>query len=107
MRVYIGPYNAPRSSEEREEEVRIDGWDLWNLDQTLAKIIYPALVSFKEKLNTYPSDLTLEEWEANIDKMIFSFNQIATDDIYLTGKDENEIQEGLDLFAKYFRALWN
>src|SRR5215469_11875733 len=54
MIVDIGPYRHkkwwnPWSWGKRRSNVHIDNWDTWNLDHTLALIIYPALVKVKEQ----------------------------------------------------------
>lgn len=58
-----------------------------------------------------------KEWEEILDKMILSFEYVVREsddrnyDCYSSKEkmDEHEqkIQEGLDLFAKYFRCLWD
>lgn len=50
MRVYIGPYGKGA----RIESVKIDDYDVWSLDNTLAKIIHPALILLKEKKHGSP-----------------------------------------------------
>ena len=101
---------------ERELSVVIEDHDMWNLDHTLSLVIHPSLLKFKEKLNGHPSHVTLEEWEIILDKMIWSFGQIVNwneeEPDYLHSKEEYDayhakIQEGLDLFGKYFRNLWD
>lgn len=85
------------------------GWDdseVWNLDFTLAKIIAPRLRRFKETKDGWnPSDMTVEEWETALDKMIAAFEYFGDDSRWLT-ENESKHQEGLDLFAKYFSRLW-
>ena len=75
----------------------------------MAKDITMALKSFKKcNINSYPADLDyIEEWHNIIDKMIYSFEIIANDDIVTQMNRKKEIQEGLDLFAKYFMDLWD
>jgi hypothetical protein len=51
-------------------------------------------------------DLT-QHWKHLIDKMIWSMEIIASDDCIWTKKDHGRIQEGLSLFAKHFRDLWD
>lgn len=46
MKVDIGRYPKD-DSKERKVNVKIDKWDNWNLDHTLALILYPALLDFK------------------------------------------------------------
>jgi hypothetical protein len=40
-----------------------------------------------------------------MDKMIWSFEKIIKDDDKII--NDPKIQEGLDLFGKYYRALWD
>lgn len=101
MKVKIGKYPTDYA-DERKIKIQIDRWDTWSLDHTLALIIHPALVQFKNNNNGHPSDMTGEEWDQIIDKMISAFAEILDEDISFTEKG----QEGLELFGKYFRHLW-
>lgn len=95
---------------------RVRGWDnsdTWSLDWTMAKFILPRLKLFKEVNNGHPSELTEEEWDATIDKMIFAMAAVADgswnyhdEDIEETRAHWDKVQEGLELFGKYFRDLW-
>jgi len=89
---------------------KIKNSDLWGLHDTLAKIILPYLIAFKKiNTNTYTGK-SHKEWHKVIDKMIFAMKWIATDDKRIelpTDKQEKEIQEGCELFGKYFRDLWD
>lgn len=96
--------------------------ELWNLDITIALFVYPRLVKFREDAHTFPGNMTFKEWQEILDKMILAFRRIIEDDCgydlktggeYL-GYDNNEyqkiqeeIKEGLELFGKYLRSLWN
>ena len=179
MKVKIGKF-PKKSSGKRKINVEIDNYDTWNLDHTLALIIYPALLQLKATKQGVPSEfgdvggeshgmqdsfdfyeeshedawkLGLERWDETLDKMIWSFEQLLKgdyDDQYhhgeaeydwvksdktypnpITGKvedtfqmvdknptehwydsvghmkHEERIQEGLELFGKYFRSLWD
>ena len=165
----------------RKISVEIESFDTWNLDHTLAKIIYPALIQLRDTKHGIPGDFVnnvggedysdqdsfdfykethkesweeaAKKWDDVLDKMIWSFEQLAnqdyddqyhhgdakfdwvkTDKLYpnpITGKmeatyqmidknpdehwydhvghkmHEDRIQEGLELFGKYFCALWD
>jgi hypothetical protein len=182
MKINIGKF-PKNSSGTRKIKVQIDNYDTWNLDCTLALIIYPALLQLKATKNGVPVEfgevggeafgvqgsfdfyqethdeswkVGTERWDEILEKMIWSFEQILKDDytdqyhhgdaeynwiksdkMYLnklspiTGKveatyqmvdrnptehwydgvghlkHEERIQEGLELFGKYFRSLWN
>jgi len=88
--------------------------ETWSLDITIAKYILPRLKAFRKDIcGEYPCVLnSKEEWYEIIDKMILSF-QLITDgamfDImyeHERQKVETSINEGLDLFRKYYFNLW-
>jgi hypothetical protein len=164
----------------RKVDVNIERFDTWNLDNTLALIILPALIQLKQEKRGVPSefaevgganydvqdsfdfykeshneafDAGCKRWEEVLDKMIWSFQQLVLDDYDkkyhhgeakydwvetneqfpnpITNKlektyrmvdknptehwydhvghqlHEERIQEGLELFGKYYRALWD
>lgn len=80
--------------------------DTWNLDYYIAKFILPRLKLFKKVTMGYPCDLkSINEWYDILDKMIAAFEILATDE--LNTQDEQKIvDEGLDLFRKYYQDLW-
>lgn len=177
MKINIGRYNK---NSERKISVQIEKFDTWSLDHTLALIILPALIQLKATKHGVPGEFAnvggedyneqcsfdfykesynaafnekIKEWDEVLDKMIWSFQQIALEDydskyhhgkakydyvevdkLYpnpVTGKmeklyqmvdknpdehwydhvghmlHEDRIQEGLELFGKYFRNLWD
>lgn len=105
MKVYIGRYpNNP--TKERTVRVRIDPWDTWSMDSTLVPIILPMLKQLRESkhgspssmpafaydsnrtqlsFDFYPEDDNLvwdtghTQWDAVMDKMIWSFEQLDID----------------------------
>ena len=85
------------------KENGFDKSECWNLDITIAKFILPRLKYFKENTISYPQvDIGLDGWHEILDKMIYSFDEILKDD----STDQDKIQEGLELFAKYYVNLW-
>lgn len=177
MKVNIGSY---KKRAERHIKVDIDKYDSWSMDHTLALIILPALLQYKENHHGVPNDIadhtgddnsndqlsfdfyketkdwafeeSCKKWEEILDKMIWSFYQIIVDDDSkyhhgkpdfgwektdkqypnpLSGKMEDtfkmidknpqdhwydveghmehqkRVQEGLELFGKYFQNLWD
>jgi hypothetical protein len=167
MKINIGKF-PKKSSGNRKINVQIDNYDTWNLDTTLALIIYPTLLQLKATKQGVPSEFAevggedyvnqqsfdfytethdeawkvgLERWDETLDKMIWSFEQLLKgeyDDQYHHGnldfdwvkieatfqmvdKNPNEhwydaeghrlhekrIQEGIELFGKHFRNLWD
>lgn len=81
----------------------------WNLDVTFAKFIYPRLKYHRDHSHSYPGLLTMEEWEEILDKMLFSFDIFRTGQIYDIDDKEmgDRVQEGLELFGKWYGDLWD
>jgi len=164
----------------QKSKIQIDGFDVWSLDHTLAGIILPCLLQLKSTKHGVPNefvevggedyssqlsfdfytethkeawDIGAKRWDDVLDKMIWSFYQIAyvdMDKLYhhgkvdyswiksdtkflnpITNKTEDtfkmvenststhwydaegarvhmeRIQEGIELFAKPYRSLWD
>lgn len=125
MKVTIGPYTEDNTT--RQVDVQIDDYDVWNVDHTLALIIYPLLQELRQSKGGIPniddgdapSDLDLiARWDHVLDSMIWSFSQLldgcCTNQYYQDGTcdidglrlHEQRVQKGLTLFGKYFQALW-
>lgn len=79
--------------------------ELWDLDQTLAKIILPYLKAFRKmKHNGYPAQLkSMAQWNKILDKMIVGMEWALHGENFKDAKAE----EGLKLFGEYFAALWD
>ncbi len=90
MKIHIGNY--PKDPEkERKVSIRIDKWDVWNMDDTLAMIIAPMLKLLKEDKQGIPGSflhgenndenwkVAEEKWDEVLDKMIWSFEQYQID----------------------------
>jgi len=96
--------------------------DMWSLDHFLAKKIYKYLKIFRyRKRMGYCGDFaSFEEWNKALDKMLWSMKETAEDfpteqKFFRNSKfDEKgfkeyskKLQEGLELFGKYFTSLWD
>jgi len=89
--------------------------DLWGLDEYLCYRILKPLKAFREaKKYGYPRGMkSFEEWLKAIDKMILAFELIIEDGMLSERGEtkwqvrEKKIEEGLELFAKHFRSLWD
>ena len=178
MKAKIGKWSK---SNRRNVDIVIESHDSWNVDSTLALIILPMLIQLKANKVGVPGilvddvggedylpqqsfdfysethkeswDKAAKRWDEILDKMIWSFQQIALEDYHdkyhhgnptyewveteetifntVTNKTEKlyqmidknpdqhwydgigdrlhdeRIQEGLELFGKYYRALWD
>lgn len=86
------------------EERGFDDSECWNLYITISKFILPRLKRLKEIQHGHPVDLSENEWNKILDKMINSFKEILKDEI---NQDYHKIKKGLKLFSKYFLNLWD
>lgn len=113
--------------------VKIDPWDTWSLDHSLAQIILPALKQLRATKHGVPGEFVHtkdgskeipfaraeRKWNAVLDHMIWSFEQIVLEDreeqFHLTGEFDvhaytayyKRVDDGLQLFGKYYRNLWD
>lgn len=113
-------------------KVRIDPYDTWSMDETLAHIIIPMLKQLKETKHGSPlvndadvpdelkstnskivnPDFGIDEnvhqrWSWVLDEMIWAFDyKINSDDEYDQDK-EKRMSNGFRLFGKYYQGLWD
>ncbi len=83
--------------------------EVWNTDNTIAQLIVPRLQAFKafDKHGGPPDFSEMREWNNAIQKMIDAFELMKYAGRVNTKEEERTIEEGLDLFRKYFRSLWD
>ena len=82
--------------------------EVWNTDNVLAQFIAPRLQAFKalDKHGYPPGCMDMREWNNIIQKMIDAFELMKY--VHTPNPDENKtIEQGLDLFRKYYRNLWD
>ena len=83
--------------------------EIWNTYQVLAEFITPRLRTFKDHdKHGYCSVFRdMNEWNQAIQKMIDAFDLMKYAGGIHTRDEERTIEQGLDLFRKYFRVLWD
>lgn len=81
--------------------------ECWSLDHSIACFVLPRLIQLKKVGATYPNGLTFEEWQDILDKMIDGFAIIVREEYILNKEKTDMAQEAIDLFAKYYFALWD
>lgn len=121
MKVILGKYPGSKSKKERNMSIRIDPWDTWNMDQTLALLIVPMLTqlkaekhgiphtyisdapeAFNEVDDTLPAEVLGESapnsyseprWNWILDEMIWAFTQKidSGEDSFYHNKDQLSI----------------
>lgn len=79
MKIELGRY--PNKGK-RKMSIKIDKWDSWNADHTLALIIHPVLVQLHKTTHGYPGvkGMTAKKWNVILEKMIFAFNELKKND---------------------------
>lgn len=100
--------------------------DAWNLDHAIALFILPRLVQLRDVgcgipceflvydengnpvCNKETDKLAAKKWRKTLNKMIYAFYLIVTDDFIKPDSDESKaVNEGLDLFREYYFDLWD
>ena len=112
--------NRQRKKWLKKHRLYVNPKETWNLDVNLAKYILPRLKKFKELNNGYPGREemdTPEKWDEALDKMIQAFEYVVNEFDWWTNNseygcfdEEKRIQavinDGIQLFAKYYMDLW-
>ena len=126
----------------RKIDIRIDPYDTWSMDHTLALIIVPMLKQLRDTKHGsplvdnedvpphmrysslgpddpewWPDNWVHYKWEWVLNELIWTFEQLIKDDdrvIELFSLDlvkymeyNDRIKNGLRLFGKYYRGLWD
>ena len=82
--------------------------EVWGTYHYLAREIAPRLKAFKAfDKHGWPKDFeNQEDWNKTIQKMIDAFELLKRITSF-SDEEEQTIEEGLDLFRKHFRNLWD
>lgn len=106
-----GSFENSKEYKKQRETRGFDETECWNLDTTIAKFILPRLKCLKEIKHGYPYDLSEEQWDEILDKMILAFDLQLKEGSTMKLEEmeaNTKIQdEGLELFAKYYHDLWD
>lgn len=101
----------------KKQGLYIDPRETWDLDVRISEYVIPRLKLYKKLTKCYPGigeANTPEKWDDLLDKMIWSFEQVIYENQYGIFEDRGEkewkeindkINEGLELFGKWFRHL--
>lgn len=83
--------------------------EVWNTYNTLAQLIVPRLLAFKvlDKHGYCPAFKDMREWNNAIQKMADAFELMKYAGASHTEDEKRTIEQGLDLFCKHFRNLWD
>ncbi|MCL2074109.1 MAG: leucine-rich repeat domain-containing protein [Marinilabiliaceae bacterium] len=84
--------------------------DTWDLYGWFSETMVCMLQEFKKAKTSHPENLTTEEWDVILERMIFCFSEIKrlsdTWDEKETACRENLKNEVFELLRKYFENLW-
>ncbi len=121
LRVVFGPINSWSNNRKRNVKIRVDEYDAWSAEHTLALIIHPVLVKLQKMKNGSPyvdpedvpehlcpteepnedngyiDNTHHERWNWIIDEMIWAFGQHtmgadAWEDQYIYNSDQLDIK---------------
>ena len=104
-----------------KREGKIKKSELMNLDLTIIKWLVPRLEAFRAQTQGYPGDISEEEWDAVLGRIIDGLgayvqerkwdNKLSKEENLTLDKSfyaakEAEFKEAMGLLAKHFRSLW-
>lgn len=148
MKVYIGNYPKHRwyhnylykwfdYTNDQRKYIKIDKWDSWSADYTLAEIILPVLLQLKETQHGAPfvdpadvpeslrpthidenhtlDNTHFECWDWVLTEIIYAFDcKVNKEDVFMrfddakeARKEQDRISNGFKLFGKYYENLWD
>lgn len=84
--------------------------DVWEFDDTLCHIIIRGCKRLKKHQSGYPAVLRDQQyWHVILSKIIrgFELNLRLMEKAKLTEVEERQMKEGMQLFIRYFNALWD
>ena len=83
--------------------------EVWNTNHVIAQFLVSRLQAFKalDKHGYCPAFKDMQEWNKAIQKMIDAFELMTHVGATHTAEEEKTITEGLELFCKHFRNLWD
>ena len=128
MKVILGKPGRKNSA----NTVVIDDFDIWNVDYTLARIIHPLLLRYRENMTGFPElfdegmvtyhtwdrqlhfdfideqverDYLLKKWETIVDKMCRAFGMIVEKEKWEDTWLDKSYHEHKIEEAKYYKAV--
>lgn len=72
-------------------------YDIFDISDWFIQVIVPMLKQLKETKCGYPCDMTEEEWNSQLDKMIKCFMEISEDGCSMKNEYENKVFESFDI----------
>ena len=102
--------NDDRETKFKEQRIErgFDDSETWSLTDTICNFIIPRLKRFMECATYIPASHTPDEWNDVLNKILLALELITRDNgsRIFTVEEYKQIDEGLDLFRKWFLSLW-
>lgn len=76
--------------------------DAWDIHCWFLETIVPMLKQLKQEKHGYPCDMTEEEWDKELDEMIFNFTEAHEETCSFENKYEKQHQEAIHEFIEKY-----
>ena len=117
---------------EEHKKIEVDAWDIWNVDYTLACVIHPVLLKYRENLTGYPElwedgmitshnydrqlhfdifdekverDYLIKKWKDTVDKMCRAFGMIVEKETWEDTWLDKSYHESKIRETEYYEAI--
>ena len=117
---------------EEHRKIEVDDWDIWNVDYTLACVIHPVLLKYRENLTGYPElwedgmitshnydrqlhfdifdekverDYLIKKWKDTVDKMCRAFGMIVEKETWEDTWLDKSYHESKIRETEYYEAI--
>lgn len=87
--------------------------NVWGLCDDMARLNIKLLTQLRDHGHGYPNGLTEKKWKAILTKMILGFEahlileELSGFNTKLRKKTEKQFEEGMELYAQWYKNLWD
>lgn len=85
--------------------------NVWALCDDMARLNIKLLTQLRDYGHGYPNGLTEKKWKAILTKMIEGFETVGEDTYGFNNatekKNEKKFKEGMELYAQWYKNLWD
>lgn len=80
--------------------------DSYDLFTYIAAVIQNGVQMLKDRGESYPANMSAEEWDNILDQILVGMEQIAKQE-QMEPYDHDKFRTGMDLLRDHFTALWD